>query len=326
MIRRLGWTGLEVQSVGFGGLGLSSTYTRTDDESALAVVGRALELGVGYFDTADIYGLGHNEKIVGKALASDRYRVVLATKFGQIQLPDGGRMVNGRPEYVLSACDASLKRLGVEFIDLYYAHRVDPDVPIEETVGAMADLVASGKVRFLGLSEAAPQTIRRAHSVHPIAAIQVEYSLMTRFAEKELIPLCDELDIGFVAYSPLCRGFLTGLIAGVDDLRPGDRRLIYPRFQADALKQNSRLLPALRAVADSHAASLAQVALAWILAQSDRVVPIPSTVSLSHLEEDVAAAKTVLSSEELSRLASVFVEDAAAGDRYPPDGLEKLQK
>jgi aryl-alcohol dehydrogenase-like predicted oxidoreductase len=324
--RSVGTTGVEVGAIGLGGMALSSIYHVADDDRSVALVRRALDLGVTHVDTADAYGAGHNEQLLGRVLASRRDEVFLATKFGQQTLSDGSRVVNGHPDYALAACDASLRRLGCEHIDLYYLHRVDPDVPIEETVGAMAQLVAAGKVRHLGVSEAAPATVRRAHAAHPLAAIQVEYSLWTRFADEELLPLCDELDIAYVAYSPLGRGFLSGTIKDVGDLDPDDRRKAHPRFSSDSIAHNLLLLQTLQDVAVVHGASPAQVALAWVLGRSERILPIPSTSSVTHLEENVAAADLELRVEEIARLGEAFAPAAIAGDRYPPAALAKVQQ
>lgn len=323
--RNVGSTGLSVGAVGLGGMALSSIYHPTDDDSSVALMHHALDIGVTHVDTADAYGGGHNERLFGRALASRRDAVFLATKFGQMQTADGQRVVNGRPEYVVAACDASLERLGCDTIDLYYLHRVDPDVPIEETVGAMAGLITAGKVRHIGVSEAAPGTVRRAHATHPIAAIQVEFSLWTRFPEDELLPLCEELDIGYVAYSPLGRGFLTGTIKDAGDLGEGDRRHAHPRFSGESIEKNVQLLQALQDVAVEHGASPAQAALAWVLSKSDRILPIPSTTSTVHLEENVAAADIELTADEIDHLGSVFARDAVAGDRYPAGALTKVQ-
>jgi aryl-alcohol dehydrogenase-like predicted oxidoreductase len=323
--RNVGATGEVVGAIGLGGLALSSTYHPTDDENALALMHRAFDIGVTHLDTADAYGKGHNERLFGKAIESRRDSIYLATKFGQLFTPEGKRIVNGRPEYVVAACDASLERLGCDSIDLYYLHRVDPDVPIEETVGAMAGLVSAGKVRHIGLTEAAPATVRRAHATHPLAAIQVEYSLWTRFPEDELLGLCDEFDIGFVAYSPLGRGFLSGTIKDVGDLSEGDRRLDHPRFSGESIGKNVELLQALQDVAVAHGVAPAQVALAWVLASSERILPIPSTSTIAHLEENVAAAEIELAADEIETLGAVFAADAVAGDRYPPAALKKVQ-
>jgi len=323
--RNVGATGEVVGAVGLGGLALSSTYHPTNDEDALALMRRAFDIGVTHLDTADAYGKGHNERLFGKAIGSRRDSVYLATKFGQLFTAEGKRIVNGRPEYVMAACDASLQRLGCDSIDLYYLHRVDPDVPVEETVGAMAGLVSAGKVRHIGLTEAAPATVRRAHATHPLAAIQVEYSLWTRFPEDELLGLCGDLGIGFVAYSPLGRGFLSGTIKAVGDLSEGDRRHDHPRFSGESIEKNVELLEALQDVAVVHGVAPAQIALAWVLASGERILPIPSTSTIAHLEENVAAAEVELTAEEVEMLGAVFDPDAVTGDRYPPAALNKVQ-
>ena len=324
--RTLGATGPTVSAIGLGGMSLSSVYHQTGDESAIAVIDRARELGITHFDSADAYGRGHNEQLLGRALQGRRAGAFMSTKFGQRPGAEDGRTVNGTPEYVRAACDASLSRLGIDSIDLYYQHRVDPEVPIEETVGAMGELVAAGKVLFLGLSEAAPDTIRRANGTFPITAVQTEYSLWTRFVEDETLPLCDELGIGFVAYAPLGRGFLSGTIKDQEDLDPDDRRRAHPRFQSDAIKQNQDLLRVLQDIAVSHGSSPSQVALAWVLAQGDHIVPIPSTTRIAHLEENAAAEDIILTADQLDALRAVFEADAIAGDRYPADAAAKPQK
>ncbi|HEY8553281.1 MAG TPA: aldo/keto reductase [Burkholderiales bacterium] len=316
--RTLGRHGPVVSCIGLGCMGMSDFYGGADERQAIAVIHRALDLGVNLLDTADMYGVGHNEALVGRAIRDRRDAVVLATKFGVVRAPDGTYLaINGRPEYVKQACDASLKRLGVEVIDLYYQHRVDPQTPIEETIGAMADLVREGKVRYLGLSEAAPETIRRAHAVHPIAALQTEYSLWSRDPEDALLPLCAELGIGFVAYSPLGRGFLTGAIRSVDDLAPDDWRRQNPRFQGENFRRNLALVDAVRELAESKGCTPAQLALAWVLARDENIVPIPGTRSIQRLEENVRAAEVSLSAEELARLDEIAPPGAAAGARYP---------
>ena len=320
--RQLGH-GLEVGAIGLGCMGMSSIYGEADDPQSIATIRRTAEIGVTMIDTADAYGNGQNEGVVGQALRGIRDRVVLATKFGNIR-KDGKADVDGRPSYVRQACEASLRRLGVETIDLYYQHRVDHRVPIEDTVGAMAELVREGKVRFLGLSEAAPATIRRAAAVHPIAALQTEYSLWTRDVEAEILPTCRELGIGFVAYSPLGRGFLSATLASLDDLAPNDRRRDHPRFAAENFAQNLELLEALRAVAAAHDASAAQVAIAWVLARGEDIVPIPGTKRISRLEEDAAAGELALSADEMARLDAAFPPGIAAGDRYPAGQLARV--
>jgi aryl-alcohol dehydrogenase-like predicted oxidoreductase len=314
---------LEVGAIGLGCMTMTSIYGPADDRESLRTIRRAAELGVTLIDTSDIYGSGSNEQLVGEALKGIRERVVLATKFGNIRR-DGKPDVDGRPEHVRRACDASLARLGVGVIDLYYQHRVDPRVPIEDTVGAMAELVRAGKVRFLGLSEAAPATIRKAAAVHPIAALQTEYSLWTREVEDQILPTCRELGIGFVAYSPLGRGFLTGTLASPDDLAADDRRRQHPRFAAQNFARNAELLAALRAVAAAHRATPAQVAIAWLLAKGDDIVPIPGTKSVSRLEEDAAAADLALTREDMERLEATFPLGITAGDRYPADQLVRV--
>jgi aryl-alcohol dehydrogenase-like predicted oxidoreductase len=315
--RKLG--GLEVSAQGLGCMGMSDFYGGRDEAEAVATLHRAVELGVTLFDTADMYGGGENEKLVGRALRPHRDRVVIATKFGNMRNPDGTfRGVNGKPEYVRQACDASLQRLGVDTIDLLYQHRVDPETPIEETVGAMAELVRAGKVRYLGLSEAAPKTLRRAHAVHPITALQTEYSLWSRDPEDEILPTVRELGIGFVPYSPLGRGFLTGRIKSIDDLEPDDYRRGSPRFQGENFARNLRLVDAIGALAADKGCTPSQLALAWVLAQGDDIVPIPGTKRRPFLEENIGALNVELSAAELARIDEVLPFGAAAGDRYAP--------
>jgi aryl-alcohol dehydrogenase-like predicted oxidoreductase len=316
--RKLGGQGLEVSAEGLGCMGMSEFYGPTDEAEAIATIHRALELGVGFFDTADVYGPFTNERLVGRALAGHRHEVVLATKFGNERREDGSWVrVNGRPEYVRAACEASLTRLGVDFIDLYYQHRVDKTVPIEETVGAMAELVRQGKVRYLGLSEASPATIRRAHAVHPISALQTEYSLWARDPEEAILPTVRELGIGFVAYSPLGRGFLAGRFRSPEDLRDeGDFRSRHPRFQGDNLVSNLELLGCLESIARDDGVTPAQLALAWVLHRGADVVPIPGTKKRHYLEENVAAAAVVLSQDEMARIDEALPPGATAGDRY----------
>lgn len=316
--RTLGSTGLVVSELGLGCMGMSEFYGPHDDGESIATIHRALDLGVGFLDTADMYGPFTNEELVGRAIRGRRDQVVLATKFGNERNPDGSWVgINGRPEYVRSCCEASLRRLGVEVIDLYYQHRVDPTVPIEETVGAMAGLVREGKVRHLGLSEAAPLTIRRAHAIHPIAALQTEYSLWTRDPEEEVLATVRELGIGFVAYSPLGRAFLTGKVQGPDSLDPDDRRRTWPRFTPENLQKNLALLPPIEGLAREKGATPAQIALAWVLAKGPDIVPIPGTKRRRYLEENVAAADVALSPEEIRRLDEALPRGAAAGERYP---------
>jgi aryl-alcohol dehydrogenase-like predicted oxidoreductase len=315
--RKLGNEGLEVSALGLGCMGMSEFYGTTDEGEAIATIQRAIELGVTFLDTADMYGWGGNERLVAKAIAGRRDQVVLATKFGSMRGPAGEFLgISGTPEYVRSACEASLERLGVDTIDLYYQHRVDPETPIEDTVGAMAELVQEGKVRYIGLSEAAPDTIRRAHAVHPISALQTEYSLWSRDPEPEILPAVRELGIGFVAYSPLGRGFLTGGIRSVESLDEKDFRRLGPRFQEENLERNLELVAVVEALAAEKGAKPSQVALAWVLSRGDDIVPIPGTKRRSYLEENAAAAEIELTAEELDRLEQAFPAGAAAGDRY----------
>jgi aryl-alcohol dehydrogenase-like predicted oxidoreductase len=317
--RRLGTQGLEVAAEGLGCMGMSEFYGTADEGEARATIQRALELGIDLLDTADQYGIGDNERLIGEAIAGRRDEVVLATKFGIVRNPENpaSRSINGRPEYVHRACDASLRRLGLEHIDLYYQHRVDPDVPIEETVGAMAELVDAGKVRFLGLSEAGPETIRRAHAVHPISAVQSEYSLWSRDIEEEVRPVLTELGIGLVAYSPLGRGFLTGQITSLDSLAPDDFRRANPRFQTENLERNLELLRKVQAIAAEKDCTPGQLALAWVLAQGRDVVPIPGTKRRSYLQQNAEAAEIELSAADIAALEEAAPIGAAAGDRYP---------
>jgi aryl-alcohol dehydrogenase-like predicted oxidoreductase len=316
--RELGKSGLAVSAVGLGCMGMSEFYGPSDEAQSLETLHHAIAIGVTFWDTADMYGVGHNEKLIGRALKDRRDQVVLATKFGNMRGEDGSFLgVNGRPEYVRQACDASLKRLGVDHIDLYYQHRVDPKVPIEETVGAMADLVDEGKVRHLGLSEAAADTILRAAVVHPIAALQTEYSLWSRDLEDEILPTCRELGIGLVAYSPLGRGFLTGKIQKPDDLDPNDWRRTNPRFQEGNLEKNLVLTERIREIATGKGCTPAQLALAWVLAQGRDVVPIPGTRSQHRLEENAASCQVALSADDLAEIDAVLSQSQVVGQRYP---------
>ncbi len=312
---------LSVSAIGLGCMGMSFAYGAPQDDAGLATIERALALGVTLLDTADVYGPETNERLVGRAIAHRRDDVVLATKFGN-DWHGAERRINGRPEYVRSACEDSLARLGVEHIDLYYQHRVDPSTPIEETVGAMAELVREGKVRHLGLSEAAPDTIRRAHAVHPITALQTEYSLWTRDVEREILPTLRELGIGLVAYSPLGRGFLTGTIKSTDDLVEGDWRRGVPRFQQ--LDANRRIVEAVRELAAEREVTPAQVALAWLLGQGENIVPIPGTTKPHRVEENVAALDLVLAPDERARLDAAAPPGAAVGERYPTAMMASL--
>src|SRR3954466_13304958 len=321
--RRLG--DLTVSALGLGCMGMSDFYAGRDETEAIATTHRALDLGVTFLDTADMYGVGQNEELVGRAVRDRRDQVVLATKFGNVRAPDGAFLgVNGRPDYVRHACEASLKRLGVETIDLYYQHRVDPSTPIEDTVGAMADLVRQGKVRYLGLSEASVATIRRAHKVHPISAVQTEYSLWTRDPEDGLLDSLRMLGIGFVAYSPLGRGFLTGQIKRVEDLAADDFRRQNPRFQGANFQKNLELVTKVEEIAKEHKCTPAQLALAWVLAQGDDIVPIPGTRHPQRVEENAAALNIVLSENDLRRIDLAAPKGAAAGDRYAEGGMKTV--
>jgi len=313
----LGSEGLAVSELGLGCMGMSEFYGRRDESEAIATIRRALELGVTFLDTADAYGPFTNEQLVGRAIEGRRDQVIVATKFGSVRGPNGERLgIRGDPDYVRQACDASLERLGVDTIDLYYQHRVDRNTPIEDTVGAMADLVAAGKVRYLGLSEASPATIRRAHAVHPISALQTEYSLWTRDPEDDVLPTVRELGIGFVAYSPLGRGFLSGQIHSPEDLAEDDFRRENPRFQGENFARNLELVERVRAMADEKGVTPSQLALAWVLSRGDDVVPIPGTKRRRYLEENVAAVEVELTTAEIDEIESVFPRGAIAGERY----------
>ncbi len=323
--RPLGRSPLTVSALGLGCMSMSGIYGRGDEAEAVAVIQHAVDRGVDFLDSSDMYGWGHNEALLGRAIRGRRDRVVLATKFGQVRNPAGGpNLVDGRPEHVPRACDASLQRLGVDVIDLYYQHRVDPAVPIEETVGAMARLVERGKVRALGLCEAAPATIRRAHAVHPLAAVQTEYSLLYRREAEETLAVCRELGISFVAYSPLGRGLLTGRIQGAGDLPEGDRRREHPRFQDGNLARNLELVRRLEAIARDKGCTPAQLALAWLLARGPDVIPIPGTKRKSRLEENLGALDVRLDATDLERIAAAVPAGAAAGLRYPEPQMKAV--
>lgn len=326
-MRELGKAGLEVSAIGLGCMGMSEFYGPGDERESIAVIHRALELGVTLLDTADMYGPFTNERLVGTAIRDRRDKVVLATKFANVRGPQGEFLgIRGDAAYVRKSCDDSLKRLGVDHIDLYYQHRVDPNVPIEETVGAMAELVQEGKVRYLGLSEAAPQTIRRAHAVHPISALQTEYSLWSRDVESEILPTVRELGIGFVAYSPLGRGFLTGRFKRIEDLPADDFRRHSPRFQGDNFARNLKLVAEVERMAGEKGCTPAQLALAWVLAQGADIVPIPGTKQRKRLEENVGALEVRLTSEELARIDRILPPGSAAGERYAGPQMQALNR
>ena len=323
--RTLGKSGFGTSALGLGCMGMSEFYGAGDETESIATIHHAVERGVVFLDTADMYGVGRNEDLVGKAIKDVRDQVCLATKFGNMRGADGSfQGINGQPGYVRTACDASLQRLGVDVIDLYYQHRVDPAVPIEETVGAMAELVRAGKVRFLGLSEAAPATIRRAHAVHPIAALQTEYSLWSRDPEDEILPTVRELGIGFVAYSPLGRGFLTGQIKSPDDLAPDDFRRHNPRFQGENFRRNLDLVAEIEQLAAAKGCAASQLALAWVLAQGDDIIPIPGTKRRGYLDENIGALDVHLSAEELRALDEIMPHGTTAGTRYAPEHMHRV--
>ena len=310
---------LVVSALGLGCMGMSGVYGAADEVESIDTIHKSIDLGCTFLDTADAYGVGHNETLVGKAIKDRRDKVIIATKFGLGNIHKGGANipVNGRPEYVRSACEASLKRLGIETIDLYYQHRVDPTIPIEDTIGAMAELVQAGKVRFLGLSEASEATIRRAHAVHPISALQSEYSLWSRDVEDGILATCRELNIGFVPWSPLGRGFLTGDIKTVEDLETNDWRRLSPRFQGENFQRNLDLVTQVRALAEQKNCTPAQLAISWLLKQGDDLVPIPGTKRISYLLENLGALELELTTEDLQKIGTILPKGAASGDRYP---------
>ncbi|PYN95140.1 MAG: aldo/keto reductase [Candidatus Rokuibacteriota bacterium] len=323
-LRTLGKSSLSVSALGLGGMSFSGVYGPGEDSESIALIHRALDLGINFVDSSDMYGWGHNEELLARALRGHRHRVVLATKFGQVRAESGPNLVNGRPEYVAQACDASLKRLGVDLIDLYYQHRVDPTVPIEDTVGTMARLVERGKVRYLGLCEARPATIRRAHATHPIAAVQTEYSLLYRTEAEETLVVTRDLGISFVAYAPLGRGLLTGTVHGPADLPEGDRRRVHPRFQDANLVRNVELVRRVESIAREKGCTPGQLVLAWLLAQGPDVVPIPGTKRRTRLEENVGAIDVPLSPDDVKRIADAVPAGAAAGPRYPEPQMKAL--
>ncbi|WP_026734718.1 aldo/keto reductase [Fischerella sp. PCC 9605] len=325
--RKLGDQGLVVSELGLGCMGMSEFYSGQNDREAIATIHRALDLGITLLDTADMYGPFTNEQLIGRAIKNHRDQVVIATKFGVVRSQEGGwNGINGKPEYVRQACDASLKRLDVDVIDLYFQHRVDPEVPIEETIGAMAELVEQGKVRYIGISEAAPVTIRRAHAVHPLSALETEYSLWSREPEDEILPTVRELGIGFMPYSPLGRGFLSGRFTSPDDFPADDFRRFFPRFQGENFYKNLQLVEQVKTIAAETGVTPSQLALAWLLAQGEDIVPIPGTKQRKYLEENVTATDIQLTAEDLSRIEAVAPKSIAVGDRYPSSGMSEVNR
>src|SRR5689334_18410848 len=323
-MRTLGSSGIKVSAIGLGLMSMSGVYGNANDEESIRVIHYALDKGIDFLDSSDMYGWGHNEELLGRALKGRRQGVVVATKFGQTKLPDGKQGVDGSPEYVLRACEASLKRLGIDVIDVYYQHRVDPSTPIEETVGAMKRLVEQGKVRALGLSEAAPETIRRAHKVHPIAAVQNEYSLLYRKEGEETLGATRELGISLIAYAPLGRSMLTGSVKGKADLPEGDRRLAHPRFQGEALDKNVKIVKRLEEIAVEKKCTPAQLVLAWLLAQGKDIVPIPGTKRKQRVDENLAALDVRLSAADVKRISEIAPPGAGAGLRYPGEAMKRV--
>lgn len=322
--RQLGSEGPEVSAIGLGCMGMTIQYGELNDEQSIATIHHALDIGVDLINSSDMYGFGENEKLIAKAIKDRRKEVILNTKFGQVRNPDGSGSVNGRPEYVQEACEASLKRLGTDYIDVYSQHRVDTDVPIEETVGAMSKLIEQGKVRYIGLSEAAPATVRRAHATHPIVCLETEYSLWSRDVEGEILPTCQELGISLMAYAPVGRGFLSGTIRSINDLIDTDRRRDHPRFSQENIEQNIKKVKVLEEVAQANGFKPAQVAIAWVLRQDENLVPIPGTKRIKYLEENLRATDLDLTNADERKLTDVFTAGETSGDRYPAAQMERL--